>query len=68
MAKSLNVWITIIVSLVVLIAFIVNGAVNVQKVSDKATYTEGRLNSLETRIYNRLDRIENLLQKIHHGN
>ena len=68
MAKSLNIWITIIVSLVMLITFIVSGAVKIQRVEDKSSYNEGRVNSIEIRIEKRLDRIETLLQNISHGN
>ena len=68
MAKSLNIWITIIVSLVMLITFIVSGAVKIQRVEDKGNYTDGRINSVELRIEKRLDRIENLLEKIRNGN
>ena len=68
MVKAFNVWVTIAVSLALLITFIVSGAVKIQRVEDKGIYTDGRVNSLEVRIYKRLDRIENLLEKIHHGN
>ena len=50
MAKSLNIWITIIVNLVMLITFIVSGAVKIQRVEDKSSYNEGRVNSIEIRI------------------
>jgi len=68
MAKSLNIWITIIVSLLMLITVIVSGAVKIQRVEDKGNYTDGRINSVELRIEKRLDRIENLLEKIRNGN
>ena len=68
MAKSLNIWITIIVSLVMLITVIVSGAIKIQRVEDKGNYTDGRVNSVELRIEKRLDRIENLLEKIRNGN
>jgi len=68
MAKSLNIWITIIVSLVMLITVIVSGAIKIQRVEDKGNYTDGRINSVELRIEKRLDRIENLLEKIRNGN
>ena len=68
MVKAFNVWVTIAVSLALLITVIVSGAVKIQRVEDKATYTDGRVNSVELRIEKRLDRIENLLEKIRNGN
>lgn len=68
MVKAFNLWVTIAVSLALLITVIVSGAVKIQRVEDKGNYTDGRINSVEFRIEKRLDRIENLLEKIHHGN
>ena len=68
MVKAFNVWITIAVSLALLITVIVSGAVKIQRVEDKGNYTDGRINSVELRIEKRLDRIENLLEKIRNGN
>jgi len=68
MVKAFNVWVTIAVSLAILITVIVSGAVKIQRVEDKSSYNEGRVNSIEIRIEKRLDRIENLLQNISHGN
>ena len=68
MAKAFNVWVTIAVSLALLITVIVSGAVKIQRVEDKGNYTDGRINSVEFRIEKRLDRIENLLEKIRNGN
>ena len=68
MVKAFNVWVTIAVSLALLITVIVSGAVKIQRVEDKGNYTDGRINSVELRIEKRLDRIENLLEKIRNGN